>query len=173
MLKQIRFLILTSLLIAGGSIYAGETNASKYAYDFESPSSIVDAACKMIMNSDYEEMINITEKAEKKRTIDTVEQMTNEIIRERVRKETKKILGYELKTIEYYTNNAADPKVVITAKWTIQVTGARPKNPDNYNRANKVMADPMKQDRNESSVYEDYLLKPFQGKWKIISTRSK
>jgi hypothetical protein len=81
----------------------------------------------MILNSDYEEMINITEKGEKKRTIDTVEQLTNELVRERISRmgfvarsnvlEADKAASYIVKMM--YRGTA-----VIIPRWTIRLSYA-------------------------------------------------
>lgn len=144
----------------------------KYDYDFADPVSVVRAAGKMLMNSDYEEMINITEMNEKKRTIDTVAQMsTNQSTRELVKKESEKINSFELLRIESFTNNTANQLAVVYTRWMIKITANSPRNAANFVR---IQDDPAsKKIKTESDVYVDYLLKNFNGEWKIISRKTR
>lgn len=144
----------------------------KYDYNLSDPVSVVRAAGKMLMNSDYEEMINITEMNEKKRTIDTVAQMTtNQGTRELVKKESEKINSFELLRIESFTNNTTNQLAVVYTRWMIKITANSPRNAANFVR---MQDDPgTKRIKSESDVYVDYLLKNFNGEWKIISRKTR
>jgi hypothetical protein len=173
MLFQKKELLVAAVLLFSG-FAAGFSETNKYSYDSADPNSVVQAACKMIMNADYEEMVPITEMAEKKRTVDTVEQMKDNTIRERVKKESEKINGYELIRLELYTNDVKNIMAVVYTKWMVKIMGNQPKNDPNFIRIYES-ADPNagRRKKTESDVYVDYLLKYYEGQWKIVSKRTR
>lgn len=169
--KSFIVLVVLSLVIFAERGFS-ETN--RYSLDSSDPNSVVQAACKMIMNADYEEMVSITEMAEKKRTLDTVEQMKDSNILEKVKKESEKINGYELLRLELYTNDVNNLMAVVYTKWMVKIEGNQPKNDPNYIRIYES-ADPnaVKRRKKESEVFVDYLLKYYEGKWKIVSKKTR
>jgi hypothetical protein len=141
----------------------------KYSYDYSDPRSVVNSACQMLMNSDYEEMLNVTEMMEKKRTIATIEALTNQKVRDLLIKESGRILNYEMVGIEDFTNDVSNQLMVVTVKWTL-------KNDTKYLETNPITSIDRDQNtwqKKDEIIYTDYLLKKINEKWKIISKKSK
>jgi hypothetical protein len=148
-------------------IYGDE---GKYKYDYSNPQSIVNSACLMLMNSDYSEMLNITDLMEKKRTQQTLDAATNAETRDALLKEAGKIISYELVGIEDFTNDVTNQLMVVTVKWTLKIDSKTPIENDPFKAMNGAIGRYQKQ---ESIVFTDYLLKKINDKWKIISKKSK
>ena len=166
------FSVAAGLILLVQLMYS-ETN--RYNYDFSEPATVVQAASKMLMNSDYEAMLIITELKEKKLTVDTLEQIkADSKLRETLKKESDKILGFEITGTEIYTNDISNQLVIVSTKWTIKIDNSDPKNPQYFVRIHEN-DDPDKTRRNkiDSTVYVDYLLKKFDDKWKIISKKTR
>ncbi len=142
----------------------------KYPVDYSDPRSVVNSACLMLIHSDYEDMLGVTELMEKKRTIATIEASTNQKVRELLIKESGNILNYELIGMEDFTNEATNQMMVVTVKWTLKNDSAR------YleNNPNKSMDKTEDfQQKKDVIIYTDYLLRKIDEKWKIISKKSK
>jgi hypothetical protein len=158
------FLAFTSLFLMN----AGQK--ARYNYDYSDPRSVVDSACRMLMNADYEEMISVTDLMEKKRAIATVEAMTNQNEKELLIKEAGKIISYEQIGTEEFTNDLSNQLSVVTIKWTIK--NDTPRYIEN-NPANTMDNGQDVQPKKDIIIYTDYLLKKIDDKWKIISKKSK
>ncbi len=154
--------------------------ARNYAFDFSDPKSVVTAASRMLLNSDYSEMLVLTEMGEKRRTQETVNSvLSNGSLKSVLQKESDKILGFELLGLEYVTNDATNKMAVVFTRWLVKMETFIPKNPRNF-----VPLDPSKDPTRETAsrtparkdgatVYVDYLLKQYDGKWKIVSKRTR
>lgn len=150
-------------------------SANKYEYDFNEPVTIVKAASKMLMNADYENMLNITELNEKKKTQETLDEIKgNNKLLDMLKKESDKIAGFEILTMEVFTNDIKNQMVIVSTRWMVKVGANGPKNPEDFVKIDPS-ADPstLKQKKLESAVYVEYLLKKMDGKWKIISKKTK
>lgn len=159
------------LILCSAVLFISATN--KYPYNSDDPVSVVLAASQMILNADYAEMLSITSNGEYKKTMDTVEQMrTDSKVRERVIQESKKLLKFELIRMETMTNEGV-PLAVVSTRWVVKVSGNKPRNPNGYVGVAES-ADPAARRRKaESEVFVEYLLKNFNGEWKIISKRTR
>jgi hypothetical protein len=149
--------------------------AEKYSYDYNDPVSLVKAASKMIMDGSYSDMMLITEGPEQKRTLDVVTNLQNNIpLQEKIKKESQKITGFEVLSVEIYTNDSTNHMSVVSTRWLIKIDNANPKNPKDFVRIDESK-DPNRAKRSkiESDVYVDYLLKKYENKWKIVSKRTR
>jgi hypothetical protein len=137
-------------------------SADKYVYDFADPVSVVQAANRMLMNADYSAMTDITEGSERKKTDETLSAIESDgKLLERLKQESDQIQGFEIMSTELYTNVS---RAVVHTKWTVKLAQKRPSAYDTGND---------RQQRLTSTVYVDYLLKPFDSRWKIISKQTK
>ena len=137
----------------------------KVVYDPNSPTSVVKAANKMLALCDFEQLLEITELSEKKRTqmtIDTIK--TNAGAFKIIVQESQKIEFFEILKEEIYTNNT-DILAIVYTKWRMKIDLAK--------KPGTPVVDPANPSKPYSEVYVDYLLRKFDGKWKIISKKSK
>ncbi len=175
MLRKISMIYTFSILSISfltANIYSAQ---EKYIYDFSEPVTVVKAACKMLMNSDFEEMLIVTELNEKKITLETIDQIKlDNTLKEKIKKEGEKIESYEITSMEIYTNNISNQMVVVKTKWIVKVDNSNPKNPSEFVRIQEsVDPDNARRRKYNSIVFVDYLLKKFEDKWKIISKRTR
>ncbi|OHD55008.1 MAG: hypothetical protein A2Y33_03315 [Spirochaetes bacterium GWF1_51_8] len=134
-------------------------------YDGTSATSVVKAANKMLAMCDFEQLLTITELSEKKRTqmtIDTIK--TNAKALKIIMQESQKIEFFEILKEEVYTNNN-DILAIVYTKWRMKI--------DYSLKPGKPVNEPGTQNKPYSEVYVDYLLRKFDGQWKIISKKSK
>jgi hypothetical protein len=146
----------------------------KTNYDLSDPKNVVNLAGKMVMSSDYDGMLKITEMAEKRRTLEIVNSIeSNLVTKAGLQKEADKILGFEVTGVEYVTNGV-NKMCLVSTKWLTKIETFQPKNAGNF-----IPMDPSKDPETQkakktsSVVFVDYLLKLFDGKWKIVSRRSR
>ncbi|NPV01003.1 MAG: hypothetical protein HPY53_06450 [Brevinematales bacterium] len=136
----------------------------KIDYDAKSPTSVVKAANKMLANSDFEQLLEITELSEKKRTQMTIDMIrTNSAALGIIMSESKKIEFFEILKEEIYTNNA-DILAIVYTKWRVKIDQAK--------QGGKPVVQPGTTVKPFSEIYVNYLLRQFDGKWKIISKKS-
>jgi hypothetical protein len=137
----------------------------KIDYDAKSPTSVVKAANKMLANSDFEQLLEITELSEKKRTQMTIDMIrTNAAALGIIMSESKKIEFFEVLKEEIYTNNA-DILAIVYTKWRVKI--------DQSKLSGKpVSPQPGTTVKPYSEIWVNYLLRQFDGKWKIISKKS-
>lgn len=167
--------IALSFILSFSCLFGAE---EKYRYDYSDPKSIVAAASKMVFQSDYEEMLKITEMSEKKRAMEIVNSLvSNEVSREDLQKEAEKILGFEILGIEYVTNGNENKLAVVQTKWLMKAETVLPK--PHSNARDITLPDTSNDSGSQRTVktttvvFVDYLLKQFNGKWKIVSKRSR
>ena len=145
------------------------SSTNKYIYDYAEPVTVVQAASKMIMNSDYEEMLAITEGTEKKHTQETVDSLkTDPKLKPVLEKESEKLSGFEVLDMEIFTNDVTNQMVVVSTKWLVRIQYSTPVNPKGY-----VAPGGNRKVKTDSEVFVDYLLKKFDDKWKIISKKTR
>jgi len=162
--------IIFFVLLCGIS-FAESTNV--YKYDFKDPESIVRNSFFMLKNADFEAMLEITELNEKKRVSNTINEiLSNPPAKSILLAESKKIKSFEIIAREDYTNNSTNFYIIFITKWVVLNDKKSPKNADIYDGFEKAI-NSSKGQKKESIIYVDYLLKNFDGKWKIISKRSK
>lgn len=175
MTRNITILSIMVLFLTLTSGLFGAEN--KYEYDYSDPKSIVTAASKMIFQSDYREMLKITEMSEKKRAQEIVDSLlSNEVTQADLKGEAEKILGFEIVGVEYVTNGNENKLAVVFTKWLMKSDSILPKSHDNGRNPmpKDPTRDPEKQKvRTTTTVFVDYLLKQYNGKWKIVSKRSR
>ncbi len=171
MIKKVFYI---AIIFLSASIMKNMLSAdqNKYSYDYSDPKSIVNSACLMLMNSDYSEMLNVTDLMEKKRTLQTIEAVTNVETRQLLLRESAKIISYELVGIEDFTNEITNQLMVVTVKWALKID-SKPYLEDNPKKSIDKVPDKVPDQKGESIVYTDYLLKKIDNKWKIISKKSK
>jgi len=167
-------LLLILLLLLSTAPLSFSYAKTRYKYDYSDPESIVRAACVMLLKADYEEMTNITELVEKKRTLSTLDSMKEDKnLKILLKKESEKLISYEIVGKEDFTNNLTNQLFVVTVKWTLKIDNDLPKNPSEFDRVTKdIDTQSGKKKKNESIVYTDYLLMKFDDKWKIVSKKS-
>lgn len=168
MLRKFSFIfsIVLSAVFLQNVLHADE---NKYSYDYNDPKSVVNSACLMLMNSDYQYMLNITDMTEKKRTLQTIDAATNAETRGALLKEAAKITSFELVGIEDFTNNVSNQMMVVTVKWILKVEPQ----PLENDPEKAMIKSSVKDQKHETTVFTDYLLKKIENKWKIISKKSK
>ncbi len=154
------------------SVFPNTKNTNFYNYDFNNPESIVINVFLMLKNTDYKEMLKITDLYEKKRVEKLITEISNNpSILPMLRQESAKIKNFELINSETITNEGTNEYVIITTKWYMSNVSKKAKNSDFYNSIeNQINPDKPKKD---DIVYVEYLLKKIDKKWKIISKRSK
>lgn len=168
------FCLSFALLMFGFSqkSYANETNG----IDFSDPKSVVTAASRMVMDSDYAGMLQITEMAEKRRALEIVNSIeSNLVTRADLQKEADKILGFEIAGVEYVTNGAVHKLCLVSTRWMTKMESFKPRNTAEFTPMDPSR-DPETQRSKKSNstiIYVDYLLKQFDGKWKIVSRKSR
>lgn len=145
----------------------------KYNYDFSNPESLVYNLYSMLKNTDFEEMLKITELYEKRRVEKTIDEVTNTAgTLSILKKEAAKIKRIEIVGTEYYTNDATNQLAIVVTKWYVVNETILPKHQDIYDGIEKQL-NPNPRSSKDSVIYVDYMLKKFGEKWKIISKRSK
>ncbi len=149
------------------------TGTNVYKYDYNEPESIIKSAYLMLKNADFKAMLEITELYEKKRVLNIISEISNTPGTEKILVlESKKIKTFEIVGKEEYTNDSTNHFVIVITKWEVANEGKAPKNSDIYDSIESQI-NPKSKTTKDSVVYVDYLLKKIDGKWKIISKRSK
>ncbi len=133
--------------------------------DYSDPVLVVDAACIFLMKGDYEYLLLLTEENEKKKTLMILSNLqSNKNAKAWLKEEMEKLGGYEIVQAEMYTNGAVQ-YAVVTTRWLIK------------NTAKEVseFATPEERAKIKPSIVMsvDYLLKKIDGKWKIVSTKTR
>lgn len=147
-------------ILAGGLVFS--QSAKVPAVDFNNPASVVSAASRYLMACNYAELSNLTEGSEKTRTLDTIAAMkTDTKLIQRLKGESDQILGFEVVETEIYTNLQ---RAVVRTRWQIKLPAQAKSQFD-------IPVESRGDGKNYSVVYVDYLLKPFDSKWKIISRK--
>ncbi len=162
--------ILLFLLV--NSIFSQVKKTNTYNYDFNNPESLVINVFLMLKNTDYNEMLKITDLFEKKRVEKLLTEISNNpSILPVLKQESAKIKNFELINTEVITNEGTNEYVIITTKWYMSNDSKNAKNSDFYNSIeNQIHPEKPKKD---TIVYVEYLLKKIDKRWKIISKRSK
>jgi len=143
-----------------------------YNYSYGDPASLVTAAGKMIMNADYNPLLDITEQTEKKKTQETIDNIKNNpSFLDELKKQSSDLLEFDVINTEIYTNDTDNQLSVVSIKWKIKLEQPG-NNSDNMQLQQSGNPDLIGKTNTQSEVYVDYLLKLFNGKWKIISTRT-
>ena len=175
MLKKPMFYIVIVLLTTFLAIEYAISSTNKYSYDFNEPVSIVQAACKMIMNSDYTDMILITEQTEKKRTMDALTDIQgNPELMKKLKKEAEKLISFQILDSEVFTNENTNFIAVVYTKWKSKLVQTVPSNPSGFVRPSEANdPDAARRRRTDTDIYVDYLLKKFNDQWKIVSRRTR
>ncbi|MEJ5283552.1 MAG: hypothetical protein WHS77_00760 [Brevinematales bacterium] len=163
-------LILLFLLV--NSIFSQVKKTNTYNYDFNNPESLVINVFLMLKNTDYNEMLKITDLFEKKRVEKLLTEISNNpSILPVLKQESAKIKNFELINTEVITNEGTNEYVIVTTKWYMSNDSKNAKNSDFYNSIeNQIHPEKPKKD---TVVYVEYLLKKIDKRWKIISKRSK
>lgn len=152
------------LLPAAG--FVAPTNV--YQYNAADAESVVKAVHQMMLAADFSAMLDLTSGTEKQKTQEIVDSLReNPSLINDLKKEIKKILEFEVLRTEYFTNQNTIYSIVAT-KWTLKVDVT----PDPGTTLILPEAGG-EQPRQFSVVQVDYLLQSFDGKWKIISQRSR
>lgn len=134
--------------------------------DFNDPASVVRYACYLVTNSDYENMINITESGEKKRTLEALDLIKKDLtILQKIKKDASFILKFDIIDKEIYNKEGKEFAVVYTI-WEMKTDIKIQKN------AITITKEDYDNIRKSYYVYVDYLLKRYDGKWKIVSRKS-
>lgn len=159
-------LLLVSLFIFQTLLFS-ESKKPLYRIDFSKPSSVVTAANKMLIKSDYKAMLQITALNEKKRTEAILSNLkADSKLYLKVRAEMSRIQNFKILGEEIY-NHSTGKIALVRTEWSIKV------------KATEIATKPkalMPRDKKRKAtthVYTDYLLKSFNGKWKIISQKSR
>ncbi|MGC8764916.1 MAG: hypothetical protein ACP5QT_03435 [Brevinematia bacterium] len=167
-----RIKIFTIIFFVAITTFSFATNTNVYNYDYNNPESIIKSAFLMLKNSDFNAMLEITELYEKKRVLNIISEISNNpSVVPALISEAKKIKSFEIVDREDYTNDATNSFVIVVTKWIVLNDSKSPKNSDIYAGIEDKI-NPAKS-KKDSVVYVDYLLKKIDGKWKIISKRSK
>lgn len=163
-------LILFLLLL--NSVFSQVKKTNTYNYDFNNPESLVINVFLMLKNTDYNEMLKITDLFEKKRVEKLLTEISNNpSILPALKQESAKIKNFELINTESITNEGTNEYIIITTKWYMSNDSKNAKNSDFYNSIeDQIHPEKPKKD---TVVYVEYLLKKIDKKWKIISKRSK
>lgn len=136
----------------------------KIEYDSGSPTSVVKAANKMLANSDFEQLLEVTEFSEKKRTQMTIDMIkTNAAALSIIMSEAKKIEFFEVLNESIYTNKA-DILAIVYTKWRVKI--------DQSKLSGKSVLPSGGGQKPYTEILVNYLLRMFDGKWKIISKKS-
>ncbi len=137
-----------------------------YKIDFTKPSAVVKAANQMLLKSDYASMLQITALNEKKRTEQTLSNLkANFRLFKKVRTEMSRIQDFKILGEEIY-NHTSGKIALVRTEWSIKIK------PNESTKA-RVILERDKKQKAFTHVYTDYLLKLFDGKWKIISQKSR
>ncbi|MCX7820451.1 MAG: hypothetical protein N2258_02115 [Brevinematales bacterium] len=153
-------------------VFSQTKKTNTYNYDFNVPESLVINVFLMLKNTDYNEMLKITDLYEKKRVEKLLTEISNNpSILPLLRQESAKIKNFELINTETITNEGTNEYIIITTKWYMSNDSKNAKNSDFYNNIqDQINPEKAKKD---TVVYVEYLLKKIDKKWKIISKRSK
>ncbi len=133
--------------------------------DYSDPVLVVDAACIFLMKGDYEYLLLLTEENEKKKTLMILSNLqSNKNAKAWLKEEMDKLGGYEIVSAELYTNNTQQFAIVST-RWLIKNTSKEVSEFTTPEERAKIKPNIV------TSV--DYLLKKIDGKWKIVSTKTR
>lgn len=166
-MSKSRIFIGLVLLVFFIPAFAFVENNTKIEYDFSSPKSIVTAAKHLVVSGDFNEMLKITENSEKRKTETTIISVKkNPKLKMRLKEESKRVRKFEVIKEEIFTSSKGEIAVVYT-RW--MMTKVQPQ----QIRGVKVINDPTQKRSKYTTVYVDYLLRKFDGKWKIVSRRNK
>ena len=132
--------------------------------DYNDPVSVVKAAKVLLCKADYKGMLAITGKGEKTRTRKTINAIKeNHKLLLSLKKESGKIQKFEIIGKDVFEDKGI---AVVYTRWHVD------RKIEKLSRA-KMIIDPNKKYKKYSVVFVDYLLRKMDGKWKIISKRSK
>jgi hypothetical protein len=144
-----------------------QSNKDKFEYDPLSPKSVVQAAKEMLIRSDFDSMLKVTEQTEKRKTQQTIDAIKeNRRVLRQLQEEAEKLHSFEILEEEVFSSSKGELAVVYT-RWQIVRDKA------STAPGVKLIEEPGREISKYSTVYVDYLLKQFDGEWKIISQRSR
>jgi len=152
---------LTLMLLSSLVLFLSATKG----LDYSNPVLVVDAACIFLMKGDYDYLLLLTEEFEKKKTLTILSNLqNNKNAKEWLQEEMNKLGGYEIVSAEIYTNNSVAYAVVST-RWLIK----------NTSKEQSEFATPEEKAKIKPSITisVDYLLKYIDGKWKIVSSKTR
>ncbi len=130
--------------------------------DYADPVSVVTAAKDLLFKVDYYSMLEITESGEKKKTQKTIDSIKEDTsLLKDLKEEAHKIEKFMVLGQDIFEEKGV---AVVYTRWHIKRTIESAK-------GMKIIEDPSV--KPYSVVYVDYLLKNYDGKWKIISQKSK
>ena len=143
--------------------FAIESATARVVYDFNDPESIVKAAQIFLVRSDFVSMTDITELNERKRVENTAEQMKiDRGLAAEVKAQAKLIESFEIIGTDVITNEDMELAVVYT-KWFVRNDRSKP----------LPNVKDIEYGAGKSVILVDYLLRKFDGKWKIITQRTR
>ncbi|MCX7882214.1 MAG: hypothetical protein N2314_03205 [Brevinematales bacterium] len=133
--------------------------------DYSNPVLVVDAACIFLMKGDYEYLLLLTEENEKKKTLMILSNLqSNKNAKAWLKEEMDKLGGYEIVQAEIYTNGSLQ-YAVVTTRWLIKNTSTEVSEFTTPEERAKI--------KPTITMSVDYLLKKIDGKWKIVSTKTR
>ncbi len=132
--------------------------------DYSDPVSVVEAAKDLLFKVDYKAMLEITEGSARKKTENTLASIKEDIsLLRTLKSESDKIQKFEVIAKEVYESHGM---AVVYTKWQIKMTLEQ-------TSGVKIIEDKEHTVKPYSTVYVDYLLQNFDGKWKIVSQKNK
>ena len=136
-----------------------------YNINSDEPKSVAKAYAMMLMKADYNSMTNITELKMKKDVLETLFLMQDQNAKITMIRVSERIISFEIVNLEVYTN---DNKLALASiKW-IMKPDSQPRSSSESRQSGGTVFK-----KNNEIVYIDYILKPYNDEWKIISSKTR
>lgn len=154
------FIVMTSMVFAQEKESTESTNNND-------PKSVVTLANNFMMNMEYESILSLTEEKEKVMTLEMISNLrASSSLKTKLAKEMKKLEKFEILKEEIYTNEQ-NILAMVSTKWIVRVENT------GKNQVRSLSLDDADKNKTTSNVYTDYLLRVYDGQWKIISQKSR
>ncbi len=161
--KHLMMVVLVSVLVLSVAGFVNGVTGS-YDVDYSEPSSVVENAIAMVLNKDYEAMLEVTADGQKEKTQEIIDELeTNSSFEDELEDTFSRVVDYDIIQADIFTNENIYYSIVNT-RWVMEFSGIQPTTGVTIIQENE---------RDFDLVFVDYLLREYNGSWYIISQKNK